>query len=56
LRASVLAIAAERNMHMDSTDIEKAFLNAGLHEEIYMRQPIGAEDGTPRVMRLFKSV
>ena len=52
---TVLAIAAKRNMHMHSGDIETAFLNANLQEEIYMRQPKGAEDGTPRVMRLLKS-
>jgi hypothetical protein len=53
---TVLAIAAKRNMHMHSADIETTFLNADLQEEIYMRQPIGAEDGTPRVMRLLKSI
>jgi uncharacterized protein (UPF0254 family) len=51
-----LAIAAKRNMHMHSTDIETTFLNANLQEEIYMRQPSGAEDGTYRVMRLLKSI
>jgi histone deacetylase 1/2 len=54
---TVLAIAAKRNcMHMPSADIETAFLNAGLQEEIYMRQPKGTEDGTPRIMRLLKSI
>ena len=53
---TVLAIAAKRNMHMHSADIETAFLNADLQEEIYMRQPKGAEDGTPRVMRRLKSI
>jgi hypothetical protein len=43
-------------MHMHSADIETAFLNAELQEEIYMRQPKRAEDGTPRVMRLLKSI
>jgi hypothetical protein len=53
---TVLAIAAKRNMHMHSADIETAFLNGDLQDEIYMRQPKGAEDGTPRVMRLMKSI
>jgi hypothetical protein len=53
---TVLAITTKRNMHMYSADIETAFLNADLHEEIYMRQPKDAEDGTPRVMRLPKSI
>jgi histone deacetylase 1/2 len=43
----VVAIAAKRNMHMHSVDIETAFLNANLHDEIYMRQSRGIEDGTP---------
>jgi hypothetical protein len=43
-------------MHMHTADIETVFLNAYLQEEIYMRQPRGAEDGTPRVMRLLKSI
>jgi histone deacetylase 1/2 len=49
---TVLAIAAKRNVHMHSADIRTAFLNADLQEEIYMRQPRGAEDGTTRVIRL----
>jgi histone deacetylase 1/2 len=49
---TVSAIAAKRNMHMHSADIEIAFLNADHQEEIYMRQPKGAEDGSPRAMRL----
>jgi hypothetical protein len=43
-------------MHIHSADIENAFLKADLQEEIYMRQPKGAEDGTPRVMRILSSI
>jgi histone deacetylase 1/2 len=53
---TLLAIAARRNMHMHSADIETAFLNEYLQEEIYMRQPKGTKDGTPRIMRLLKSI
>jgi uncharacterized protein (UPF0254 family) len=53
---TVLDIAAKRNMHMHSADIETAFLTADLQEDIQMRQPRGAKDGTPRVMRLLKSI
>jgi hypothetical protein len=53
---TVPAIAAKRNMHMYSEDIETAFLNADLQEEVYMRQPTWAENGTPRVMRLLKNI
>jgi hypothetical protein len=49
-------IAAKRNMHMHSANIETTFLNAYLKEEIDMRQPRGPKDGTPRVMRLLKSI
>jgi hypothetical protein len=52
----MLAIAAKRNMHMISEDIRTALLNAYLQEDIYMRQPKGAKDGTPGVMRLLKSI
>jgi hypothetical protein len=44
-------------MHiMHSADIEAKFLNANLQVEIYMRQPRGAEDETPRVMRMLESI
>jgi hypothetical protein len=55
LRKAV-AIAAKQNMHMHLANIKYAFLNADLQEEIYMRQPRGAKDGTPRVMRLLKNI
>jgi hypothetical protein len=53
---TILAIAAKRNMHMHSADIKLTFLNVDVQGEIYMRQLRGAEDGTPRVMRLVKSI
>jgi hypothetical protein len=52
----MLAIAPKWNMHGHSVDIETAFLNAPLQKEIYMRQPKGAKDGAPRVMRILKSI
>eukprot|EP00873_Tetraselmis_striata_P034503 jgi/Tetstr1/454767/TSEL_041650.t1 len=51
-----LAVAGARGMHIHQIDIETAFLNASLKEEIYMRQPKGAEDGTDNVLRLLKSI
>jgi hypothetical protein len=52
--STVLTIAG--NMLMHSGHIETAFLSAHLLHGIYMRQSRGAEDGTPRVMRLLKSI
>lgn len=37
-------------------DVDTAFLNSVLDEEIYMSQPQGFEDGTDRVCRLRKSI
>eukprot|EP00873_Tetraselmis_striata_P002189 jgi/Tetstr1/422453/TSEL_013291.t1 len=51
-----LAVAGARGMHIHQIDIKTAFLNASLKEEIYMRQPKGAEDGTHNVLRLLKSI
>eukprot|EP00873_Tetraselmis_striata_P002664 jgi/Tetstr1/422928/TSEL_013708.t1 len=51
-----LAVAAARGMHIPQIDIETAFPNASLKEEIYMRQPKGAEDGSDNVLRLLKSI
>jgi hypothetical protein len=48
----VMVIAAKRNMHVQSANIETTFPNANLQEDTY----IGAGDETPRVMRLFKSI
>jgi hypothetical protein len=53
---TVLSIAAKRNMHIHSANIETTFLNVDFQEEIYMRKPRGAEDGTPRVMLMLKSI
>jgi hypothetical protein len=41
---------------MHSADIETTFLNADLQDEIYMRQPRGVWDRTPRVMRMLKII
>eukprot|EP00873_Tetraselmis_striata_P040481 jgi/Tetstr1/460745/TSEL_005930.t1 len=56
LRTCLAVAAARRGMHIHRIDMETAFLNASLKEEIYMRQPKGAEDGTDNVLRLLKSI
>ena len=37
-------------------DVDTAFLNSDLKEEIYMQQPEGYDDGTGRVCQLLKSI
>ena len=37
-------------------DVDTAFLNSELQEEIYMQQPDGYDDGTGRVCQLLKSI
>jgi hypothetical protein len=53
---TILAIAAKRNKHMHSKDIETTFLSPDLQDEIYMRQLREAKDGAPRVVRLLMSI
>lgn len=52
----ILAIAAAEHMEMEQFDVKTAFLHGELKEEIFMKQPIGFEDGTSRVCRLRKSL
>ena len=53
---SLIAITATNRWHLNQFDIKNAYLNGVLHEEIYMRQPPGLEDGTGRVCRLQKTL
>jgi len=39
----VLAIATHLNLKMDHIDVETAFLNGKINEEIYMQAPKGFE-------------
>jgi len=55
LRALLAMICAE-DMEAHHLDIKTAFLNGDLDEEIYMSQPPGFEDGSPRVCKLIKAV
>ena len=48
----LLALAAIHGWPAHVVDVNNAFLNAPLQDEIYLRQPEGASDGTGRVYRL----
>ena len=52
----LLALAAVHGWPLHVVDVNNAFLNAPLTEEIYLRQPAGADDGTGRVYRLRKAL
>jgi hypothetical protein len=46
LRA-ILALSAYEDLYVETVDVSTAFLNGNVHEEIYMRQPEGFEQGGP---------
>lgn len=50
------AVAASEKMKMMQFDVSTAFLYGNVNEEIYMKQPIGYQDGTNRVCRLKRSL
>lgn len=52
----MLTIAAITNLDLKHWDIVAAFVNGHLSESVYMRQPIGFEDGTSRVCLLKSSL
>ncbi|CAI7778587.1 unnamed protein product [Closterium sp. NIES-53] len=52
----LLAEAAVKGWHVQQEDVDHAYLNAVLQEEVYVRQPEGFDDGTGRVYRLRKAL
>ena len=52
----LLALASLHDWEIHQIDVVGAYLNGELDEVIYMRQPPGYEDGTPRVCRLHKAL
>lgn len=53
---TILSIAAKNDWDIVQLDVETAFLNGELFEEIYMKQPEGVDDGSGRVLRLKKGL
>lgn len=52
----ILSIASTYLMKIKQFDVTTAFLYGELDEELYMEQPVGFEDGTGNVCRLFKGL
>jgi hypothetical protein len=44
-----LAIAAAMDLELCQLDIDTAYLYAPIEENVYIRQPLGFSDGTPKV-------
>lgn len=54
----LLSLAVTRGWHLRQLDIQNAFLNGFLDEEVYMRQPPGFEDSSrpTHLCRLVKAI
>ena len=53
---TVLALAAHMHLSISQYDVESAFLNGVLNEDLYMKQPDGFDDGSGRVCHLRKAI
>lgn len=52
----LIALAAKKGLKIDQMDAVSAFLQGNLDEEIYIEQPEGFSDGTPRVGKLNRAM
>ena len=52
----ILAITLELDLYSKIIDISTAFLNSKLKFDVYISQPQGFNDGSGRVLKLFKSL
>jgi hypothetical protein len=53
---TIIALAAMKNYQLHHLDINPAYLNAEVKEDIYMKQPKGFEQGEDLVCKLKKSI
>lgn len=53
---AILAVSAARKMTLKQFDVKTAFLYGDLAEDIYMKQPIGYDDGSGKVCKLLRSL
>lgn len=53
---AMLAVAADRGMHLQQFDVKTAFLYGDIEEEILMKQPEGYDDKSGKVCRLKRSL
>lgn len=53
---AILAICAARKMTLLQFDVKTAFLYGELTENVYMKQPVGYNDGSGKVCKLLKSL
>ena len=51
-----LSYAVQKELTIHHWDVKTAFLNGELEEDIYMRQPAGLNDGSPKVWKLVKGL
>lgn len=53
---TILALAAARKMKLKQFDVKTAFLYGDLQESVFMKQPVGYDNGSGRVCKLLKSL
>lgn len=53
---AILSITANQGLHLAQFDVKTAFLNGVLHEDVFMDQPEGFDDGSGRLCKLLKSL